>query len=407
MFRRTLFLGLCAILVVTASGLPGFRPVVALAGGISYASQPDELGLYLNDVVFVRDTVILPPGTAYVALPPGTYPDTLILTENGSRVREYRVAPQAADVYYGQVAYGGMSTAYSGGRSAYVVTWDSPAAVSAEATREVKLEYLLSGAFWTPTYDMTILSDERVQLAFFARIENTGLVLDEATVYLLAGRVDLSQQLDQTAQMTFNQYAVGYAQTPVALPVLGAGTVDLQHVYPLGQVSARPGETLFVNLVDETLDARRLHVWNAAAAQEVDVIYKVSNSTETPLAEGIVRVYQEGLFMGSDFIETTPPGGEGSVTVGRLPDVRVRRGATETYQVEAGNDYTLHDVTLEVQNFGGQDLALTILDAWNKDAWQFEYSVTPERQANNLLRWEVSVPAGESLTITYQYRTEY
>jgi len=95
------------------------------------------------------------------------------------------------------------------------------------------------------------------------------------------------------------------------------------------------------------------------------------------------------------------------VTVGRLPDVRVRRGATETYQVEAGNDYTLHDVTLEVQNFGAQDLALTILDAWNKDAWQFEYSVTPERQADNLLRWEISVSAGESVTITYQYRTEY
>jgi len=148
-------------------------------------------------------------------------------------------------------------------------------------------------------------------------------------------------------------------------------------------------------------------VWNAIAGQEVDVIYKVSNSTETPLAEGIVRVYQDGLFMGSDFAETTPPGGEGSVTVGRLPDVRVRRGETQTYQVEAGNDYTLHDVTLEVQNFGAQDLALTILDAWEKDAWQFEYSVTPERQADNLLRWEISVPAGESVTITYQYRTEY
>jgi len=286
MFRRTLFLGICAILAVTASGLPGLRPAVARAGGISYASQPDELGLYLNDVVFVRDTVILPPGTAYVALPPGTFPDTLILTEDGSRVHEYRVAPQAADVYYGQVAYGGLSVPYAGGYSAYVVTWDAPAASGAEATREVKLEYLMSGAFWTPTYDMTILGDERVQLAFFARIDNTGLVLDEATVYLLAGRVDLSQQLDQMSQMTFNQYAVGYAEAPVALPALGAGRVDLQHIYPLGQVSARPGETLFVNLLDEAFDARRLHVWNAAASQEVDVIYKVAQQRRNAVGRG-------------------------------------------------------------------------------------------------------------------------
>ena len=50
------------------------------------------------------------------------------------------------------------------------------------------------------------------------------------------------------------------------------------------------------------------------------MIHKVRNTTDLPLAEGIVRVYQDDLFQGSDFIETTPVGSEGSVTIGSLPD---------------------------------------------------------------------------------------
>jgi hypothetical protein len=48
-----------------------------------------------------------------------------------------------------------------------------------------------------------------------------------------------------------------------------------------------------------------------------------------------------------------------------------------------------------------------VLDTWEENAWQFEFTLEPKREPNNLLRWEVSISAGESLTITYQFRTEY
>jgi len=60
-----------------------------------------------------------------------------------------------------------------------------------------------------------------------------------------------------------------------------------------------------------------------------------------------------------------------------------------------------------VQNFGENDLALSVLDVWLQDAWQFEYSAEPTREPNNILRWEVQVPAGDSLTITYSFQTQY
>jgi hypothetical protein len=137
------------------------------------------------------------------------------------------------------------------------------------------------------------------------------------------------------------------------------------------------------------------------------VIYKVQNDTDVPLAEGIVRISQDQLFVGSDFIETTPIGSEGSVTVGSLPDVRVRRSASEEFRQETGNDYRQHSVTLEINNYGEDTLDLIVLDRWNPDAWEFEFSLPPAREPDNILRWEVSIDAGDSLAITYSYWTEY
>ncbi|NDJ79245.1 MAG: DUF4139 domain-containing protein [Chloroflexi bacterium] len=367
-------------------------------GEIFYESYPDEVALYLSDIAFVRDTVVLPAEQDIrIVLPPGTYPNTLVLYENGERVHNYRIAGRQADeVFISNTYYAG-----SGG-TAYIVTWE-PGDTTETPTREITLEYLLPGASWQPSYDMLIQDEETVALAFFAEIANAALVLEDTTVYLVAGRVDLAGQVDQVSQVTMNQYVVGYEDT-VALPALGVGTVDLQHIYPLGAVTAEPGDTVYVNLADAELGARRLHVWNAAISEETDVIYKVTNRTDVPLAEGIVRTYQDNLFIGSDFIETTPIGSEGSVTVGSLPDVRVRRSDSKVYQ---SNDNYLNTVELEISNFGENGLDLMVLDFWQDRAWDYVFpdDYIPEQRVGNILEWEVTVPAGESLIIRYEFRT--
>lgn len=395
------------VVLCTVLGALAAQPVqrTAASGGFTYASVPTEAALYLNDIVYVRDSVQLPVGDVRVLLPPGTFPSTVTVQDGGTRVAQYRLSPISPDVYYSQAAPQNAGS-LSGGR-AYSLTWEG--AGGEDGIRDVQLSYLMTGGFWTPSYDMSIVSDEAVELAFYAEIQTTTLLLDEATVYLVAGRVDLSQQVSQVSRVTMNQYLVGYEDTTIELPALGVGSVDLRHVYPAGVITALPGDIVYQQVAAEQLSARRLHVWNAASDSEVSVIYKVLNDTEVPLAEGIVRNYQDGLFIGSDFIETTPIGSEGSVTVGSLPDVRVKRTASEEYRNESGDDFRQHSVTLEAGNFGESALALTILDRWDENAWQFEFGDGPQpaREPDNVLRWEVTVPAGESLSIAYQYRTEY
>lgn len=405
----SLVVGLILVALGAAWTTMASTPARAADGGFSYTSLPDEVGLYLNDIAFVRDTVTLPVGDVRVLLPPGTFPNTLILTENGARVHSYRIAGQTAEVYYSQAVFPFSSaSAYLPGGTAYTLTWEST--LTGAGTREIKLEFLMTGGYWTPTYDMQILSDQSVQLAFFAEIHSTGLLLDSAKVALLAGRVDLSQQMETISEVTFNQYAAGYARDESGAmggAGMSVGTVDLQHIYPVGEVTAGPGDTVYLNLADASLGARRLYVWNAAAEEQVSVIYKVMNTTEIPLAEGIVRTYQDGLFMGSDFIETTPVGSEGSVTVGHLPNVRARRTESQEYRSDALNDFYLHTVTLKLENFSEEDFPVMVLDFWLEEAWDFEFSMEAARDPNNLLRWDVTLPAGESLTITYTFRTEY
>ncbi|MCD4685731.1 MAG: hypothetical protein K8S97_07330, partial [Anaerolineae bacterium] len=105
--QKKLVLGLVIVVLLGLAGVfaqaeTAVRADGAFGGGISYASQPDEAALYLNDMVFVRDTVVLPTEAVRVLLPPGTFPDTLILTENDVRVRNYRISPQSGEVYYSQ-----------------------------------------------------------------------------------------------------------------------------------------------------------------------------------------------------------------------------------------------------------------------------------------------------------------
>jgi hypothetical protein len=229
------------------------------------------------------------------------------------------------------------------------------------------------------------------------------MTLDGVATKLVAGRVDPAQMVDAVSQITTNQYIAGYEQpAAVAAPT---GPLDIQHVYDVGTVSAELGETAYVGLHEGALPVRRLHLWNAQTDAQVTVIYKVQNETAEPFAEGIVRSYQDGLFIGSDFIELTPVGGEGSVTVGHLPDVRASRSESST-ALGTGRFAYQNDVELSLSNFGATAVEVEVVDQWRPEAQDFHFSIEPERSAGNLLRWLVTLEPNSSLDIQYDFKLE-
>jgi hypothetical protein len=349
---------------------------------VSYSSRPDEVAIFLNGIAFARDALALPGGAhTRVILPDTVFSDTIVLREDGQRVSPYRV-----DRSSGQLA----------------LEWQSR---PGDGLREVTLEYLLAGLGWSPRYDLWLADDTDTSVALdaLAEVINGALVMDSVSTRLVAGRVDPAQMVEAVSQVTANQYIAGYEEpTAMAAPT---GAVDIQHVHDVGDVTVDPGETVSLGLFGGDLPARRLHLWNAQTDDQVSVIYKVRNETSAPFAEGITRTYQDGLFIGSDFVELTPVGGEGSVTVGTLPDVRVNRAESST-AISQGDLRYQNDVKLTVSNFGSEAVTLEVVDQLSPEAQELRASLEPERSAGNLLRWDVTVEPGSTLVIDYSYKVE-
>ncbi len=369
------------LIVLALLSLAVLSPIRA-ADQITYISQPDEVYIFLNNIAFARDTITLPAGVdVKVSLPALIIDNTLVVREDDKRVAQYRL--QRTDT--------GLS-----------LTWVTS---SGDAAHKITLEYLLGGLSWTPRYDMWLGNDAAttVDYNFFAEIQNTAFDLEAVTTHLIAGRVDTTQQIDSISQVTTNQMIVGYDDGRSA----GSGEVgaaSIQYIYDIGAVSAKTGETVYLSQFEGTLPARRTLIWNAATDQQVSVIYKVKNDSKVPMPEGTVRSYQNGYFIGSDFVEVTPVGSEGSITVGKLQDVRVKRSESQT--AITGVFYSVqHHVELSLTNFSTQTVTIEVVDLQNEYAEDMVFSAEPTHETGNLLRWVATIEAGQTVTFTYEYKT--
>lgn len=368
------------IVIVALLCLLALAAPVQAADQITYISQPDEAYIFLNNIAFARDTITLPGGVdVQLALPATVFETTLALFEDGERVSSYRLRRQDSGV---------------------MLTW----ATEGEGAREVRLEYLMTGLSWTPRYDMTLDSDPAASadFSFFAEVTNSALKLDGVTAHLIAGRVDLSQPVDDMARATMNQYIAGYDEA--GAPSAGeVGAATIQYIYEPGDLTSQPGEVLYQSLLQATLPARRVLLWNAETDPQVTVIYKLKNEADLPLTEGIVRTYQNGIFIGSDSMETTPISSEGSITVGRLQDVRVNRSESQTSLAGVFYSYQ-HVVELTLENFGAEPVTIEVVDRQRTDAENLAFSAEPARETGNLLRWVVTIEPGQKETIRYEFQ---
>jgi len=348
---------------------------------ISYTSAPDRVAVFLNNVAYARDEVALPGGVdVRIVLPPTVYADTLVLRENGQRVSNYRLN-------------------YGAGQP--TIKWQS--ATDSEL-RDISMEYLLGGVSWRPTYDMWVGADtdETVYLDYFAEITDSSLDLDEVETQLVAGMVDLARPIAPAAELSMNQKLAGFEAADSLAVSAPVGQVDIQHTYDIGDLTAEPGDTIYAQLAGQELPARRLHIWNAPTDQQVTVIYKVKNETDQPFSEGVVRNYQGGLFIGSDFIELTPVGGEGSVTIGHLQDVRVKREQTQA-AIDMGRFDYQYDVTLTIENFTPTTVHMDVVDYLPPHAEELKASIDPQLEPGNVMRWPISVEPGDEMVISYEY----
>jgi hypothetical protein len=187
-----------------------------------------------------------------------------------------------------------------------------------------------------------------------------------------------------------------------------SGTAGPHYLYPVGTIDSQPGDRLKIQIAETSPEARKILVWDTRNGQNrVQEVYKITNNMDIPLAPGPVRVYRENVYIGSDPVEWTPAGGEGSVTLAGITGIRVQRRITEQY-VTANNYYNTgsYEVFLRLENYSGSAADLIILEQKNPYGNRFRYSENPEEQPGNVLRWEMQLDDDEKREITYRFDVE-
>jgi hypothetical protein len=187
---------------------------VASAQQLQAISQPDRIHIFQNNIAFVKDTLSLPGGTEIeLALPASALVDTLVLREDGERVRNYTVRRD----------------------SQITIAWQSN---NTDTLREITAEYLIEGISWRPKYDMVINDDtSSAEFDFFAEIQNTSFSLEGVETFLVAGNVGTSQILGDNSAIAFNQL---YAEAEFDDRSIGSTSIEsvtIQHVYDIGNLS--------------------------------------------------------------------------------------------------------------------------------------------------------------------------
>jgi hypothetical protein len=127
------------------------------------------------------------------------------------------------------------------------------------------------------------------------------------------------------------------------------------------------------------------------------------NSLNRPLSEGKLRIYEKGIFLGSDIVKWTPVGEECEVTIGATSDVRVRKTETTKKIPEKENRYRYKYFTeLEIKNYSDKEVKIKIIEPKYKERENYKFKIEPAELPGDLFQWEIRVPPSSTEIISYE-----
>jgi len=241
------------------------------------------------------------------------------------------------------------------------------------------VSFLGRGITWTPSYLVDISTEARARLSAKALIINETYTLRTISTQLVTGfphvkfadifsPIGMRQSLDEFLQAlamreprrmevshrvlamapeaTFAREAMDVAP---AYGVAEEGLIaeDL-FLYPAGRISLEPDQVAYVPLFTEAVPYEHLYKWNIPSTtdetgrsmpppppdgrdreQEIWHSLRLENTTRVPWAAAPAQTVQDGMILGQDTLEHTPPGAETTLRITRALDVRAEQQERE------------------------------------------------------------------------------
>ncbi len=282
-------------------------------------------------------------------------------------------------------------------------------------TRPAEVSYMTSGIAWHAEY-VAVLADAEnsIDLSAWVSVDNkSGATYKDAKVKLMAGDVHRARQryFAKRGEMAVDMLATG-------APAFQEKEFADYHLYTLQRTSTlKDREVKQISLFEPavvtseivyTYDGARN---NKKVRKELVFENRKEHGLGKPLPAGTFRVFQRDTdqeleFIGEDRIDHTPVDEKVEVTVGYAFDLVGERERTdrkriadrvyrEAYRIKLRNHKKDKEVTIQVKEHLPGD-------------WEMlENSHTFEKIDANTIRFEVNVPSGQEVVITYriQYTT--
>jgi hypothetical protein len=283
------------------------------------------------------------------------------------------------------------------------------------ASRELDIAYLTGGLAWHAEYVAAVDSeDKRMSLSGWVSLENhSGATYENAHLKVVAGDVH------RATQPVFREKVFMAAEADMmARGGFEERTFFEYHLYDLGRTTTLADrEVKQIQLMtDRDVPVKKVYVYEPTLGNDkVQVKLEFENTKENglgiPLPGGKFRVYREDKdrsleFAGEDWIDHTARDEEVSTFLGNAFDLVGERNELESHrisdraferkvEIKLRNRKEEGSVTIQVKEHPGGD-------------WRVLESSHPHTKPKAQdLEFEVPVPKGEEVVVTYRVRVEY
>ncbi|MHA2044664.1 MAG: mucoidy inhibitor MuiA family protein [Candidatus Thorarchaeota archaeon] len=319
---------------------------------------------------------------------------------------------------------------------------------------ELEVTYQLRNASWQPTYDVDIGDDKtsvkRIAVVRNQTLENWNdveLTVSTASAQPVEAVEPNPFYVDVYTPQDFGMVATRSGAAPSKMmkkeEAFDEGVDDLmaeveeepmpdiiedyaEPVETLGGITVYtvPGEVSIpadndphpVTLTLEEFESRRLHYWNASAMAEAVAQDEIVNG-DSVLLPGNVKVYAAGDFIGETYLNMKAPREKFRLGTRVAYDVKVEKKLlekeTEIGGITRGKKKRGYSYSLEMQNFGKQEITIKIIDVIphsNSEKISVELaepSLPTKKEELGVLEWETKIGADTLSKIGYSYLVEW
>ena len=293
-------------------------------------------------------------------------------------------------------------------------------------TSAAEASYLTDGMGWSADYVAVVDADDaKAGLSAWVTIDNrSGATFEDATLKLVAGDVRRiqPQQLMAMDEMAYRRESLAKA------PSFQEEGFFEYHLYTLDRpTTIKDNQTKQLSLLTASnvpVVKKLLLVGNpgwyrgqvgtVTQSEKVAVTLELTNSASAglgmPLPKGIVRVYKKDKsgaeqFVGEDSIDHTPKDEKVRLHVGDAFDVVADRTQSD-YRVLSPRE-SESSWTVSIRNRKEEDVTVTVREPVGGD-WRLVSSSLPGKKVDaGTLEFEVPVPKGKEVKLTYRVNVRW